>query len=267
LVVAKKIRGKPVIEPEMVTVPAGTFWMGAPDGEPESSDGERPVHQVTFERPFSLGKFPITFAEWDAAQAHPDWTRLGGLPPYRPDDHNWGRLRRPVINVSWDDAVGYCRWLVGVTGLPYRLPSEAEWEYACRAGTSTPFYFGATIDPTQANYDGNYIYDDPVSSDMMHDGLFRQETTEVGTVGHANAFGLHDMHGNVWELCADLSHKNYNGAPSDGSVWLGQPAREAYIARGGSWQNHPIYVRSAMRDFAYRNNRSVSHGFRVARSY
>jgi formylglycine-generating enzyme required for sulfatase activity len=255
-----------VIEPEMVTVPAGTFCMGAADGEPESSDRERPLHRVTFDRPFCLGKFPVTFGEWDAGQAHPDWTRLSGLPPYRPDDGSWGRGRRPVINVNSDDVMGYCRWLAGVTGLPYRLPSEAEWEYACRAGTSTPFYFGTAIDPTQANYDGRYLYNDPISPDMIRDGLFREQTTEVGTVGQANAFGLHDMHGNVWELCADLSHRNYNGAPSDGSAWLSEHQRNAFITRGGSWQNGPDYIRSAMRDFIYQNNRLDSLGFRLARS-
>src|ERR1700757_4734757 len=138
--------------------------------------------------------------------------------------------------------MGYCRWLAGVTGLPYRLPSEAEWEYACRAGTSTPFYFGTAIAPTQANYDGRYLYNDPISPDMISDGLFREQTTEVGTVGQANAFGLHDMHGNVWEVCADLSHRNYNGAPSDGSAWLSQPEHNAFITRGGSWQNGPDYI-------------------------
>ncbi len=255
-----------MIEPETVTVPSGTFWMGAADGEPTSSDRERPRHQVTFERAFNLGKFPVTFAEWDIAQQHQDWTRLSGRPPYFPDDCGWGRGRRPVINVNSDDIRGFCQWLAGVTGIPYRLPSEAEWEYACRGGTSTPFNFGTTIDPTQANYDGNYMFNDPISCDVIRGGLYRQRTTEVGTVGQANAFGLHDMHGNVWEYCADLSHKNYVGAPTDGSAWLDHPHIEAFIVRGGSWQNNPDYLRSAMRDFMYKNNRLVSDGFRVARS-
>ena len=128
-------------------------------------------------------------------------------------DEGWGRGHRPVINVSWDDAQAYVAWLSQRTGKPYRLPSEAEWEYACRAGTTTPFYFGPTISTDQANYHGNYTYG------SGQEGVYRKQTVPVGSFP-ANAFGLHDMHGNVWEWCADVWHDSYEGAPVDGSAWV-----------------------------------------------
>ena len=137
--------------PEMIVIPAGTFLMGSPEGEEGGNDSERPQHRVTFARPFAIGRFAVTFEEWDAA-------RVGGGATHDPNDARWGRGRQPVINVSWNDATEYAAWLSRQTGQAYRLPSEAEWEYACRAGTTSPFWWGSSISTGQANYDGTYTY-------------------------------------------------------------------------------------------------------------
>ncbi|MEO1788053.1 MAG: formylglycine-generating enzyme family protein, partial [Pseudomonadota bacterium] len=162
--------------------------------------------------PFALGQHTVTFAEWDAALA-------AGAGLAHPKDADWGRDRRPVINVSWEDVTAYLAWLnerLRLTGRAdaYRLPSEAEWEYACRAGTETPFSFGETITPDQANCIGNVTYGGGPK------GTYQEKTMPVGSYS-ANGFGLYDMHGSVWEWCADTWHDTYNGAPTDGSVWEG----------------------------------------------
>src|SRR5581483_5673855 len=176
--------------PEMVVLPAGEFMMGSPESERGRNKDEGPQHKVTIAQPFAVGKFEVTFAEWDACVADSGCT-------HKPGDESWGRGRRPVINVSWDDAKQYVAWLSKKSGKPYRLLTEAEWEYAARATTratdpSVPFSTGYTINYKQANYDANFIYG------KSPQGVYRQKTLDVGSLPR-NAFGLHDMHGNVWE--------------------------------------------------------------------
>jgi formylglycine-generating enzyme required for sulfatase activity len=208
---------------EMVAIPGGTFLMGSPESEPERSDRESPQHTVTIQ-PFFMGKFPVTQAQWQAVASLPKVNI-----DLKPDPSNFKGANRPVEQVSWNDAVEFCARLSKATGREYRLPSEAEWEYACRAGTTTPFHFGETITTDLANYDGNYTYGSGSK------GQYRKQTTDVGSFP-ANAFGLHDMHGNVWEWCQDTWHENYNGAPTDGSAWVDENANQNIrILRGGSW--------------------------------
>ncbi len=247
---------------EMVYIPKGSFNMGAPASEAESNDSQRPQHQVTI-KPFLMGKYPITQAQWAAVAKLPKIKY-----DLKPDLSCCKGNNRPVEMVSWYHAVEFCARLSRKTGSSYRLPSEAEWEYACRAGTTTPFHFGETITTDLANYNGNYIYA------AGPKGIDRYETTPVGSFGVANAFGLYDMHGNVWECCADPWHENYDGAPTDGSVWdetcndnryhdsmdllvksEGKDNRSRLL-RGGSWYDSPQVCRSACRvgvapDFAF----------------
>jgi formylglycine-generating enzyme required for sulfatase activity len=242
--------------PEMVTIPQGKLLMGSPADEESSADAERPQHEVRIDYAFALGKYAVTFAEWDSAIA-------AGAKLEKPFDEGRGRDRRPVINVNRNDAKAYIAWLNSKLGLAgrrdaYRLPSEAEWEYACRAGTTTPFSFGATISTAQANYDGNNTYG------AGKKGEYRQKTTPVGSFS-ANPFGIHDMHGNVWEWCEVAWNANYNGAPADGSAWLIGDTSSRVI-RGGSWKGIPLSLRSADR---VRNDPSTRYnliGFRVAKT-
>jgi formylglycine-generating enzyme required for sulfatase activity len=229
--------------PEMVVIPAGTFLMGAPEDEKRRRRWEGPQHEVRFSRPFALGRYPVTFAEYDYF-----CDRTGRD---KPDDRGWGRYRRPVINVSWGEAEDYCKWLSEMTKQPYGLPSEAEWEYACRAGTTTPFWTGTTISTGQANY-------------KAEDGQrARRQTTPVDTF-LPNPLGLHDMHGNISEWCKDFWHESYRGAPVDGSAWL-TGASSRRVVRGGSWNNWKAFLGSAVRDWYVPDDRSVYLGFRVAR--
>ena len=222
---------------QMVRVPGGSFVMGSPEDELERDNDEGPLHEVTVP-PFFMSRYPVTQAQWQAVAALPQEER-----ELKPDPSTFKGDNRPVENVSWYDAMEFCQRLVTHTGRPYRLPSEAEWEYACRAGTTTPFYFGRTLTTELANYDGNYTYADGP------EGEYREETMVVDQFGIANAFGLCDMHGNVWEWCADHFHSNYEGAPRDGSAWLDEEKSDSnYVLRGGSWLNNPRYCRSAIRD-------------------
>lgn len=173
----------------------------------------------------------------------------------KPSDSGWGRAKRPVIDVSWDDAQDYCQWLTEQTGRAYRLPSEAEWEFACRAGTTTPFHFGERVTPDQANFDGNYPYNDSA------EGKNRKKTVPVGSFP-PNAFGLYDMHGNVWEWCEDRWHGNFEGAPTDGSAW-DSGGDQSRVVRGGSWDIIPRLCRAASRSYFASDSRSSSLGFRV----
>ena len=237
--------------PELVVVPPGSFMMGSPPAEAKRSRDEGPVHRVTL-LPFAVGIHEVTFDEWNACVGG------GGCGKYKPDSEGWGRGRRPVINVSWDDAKAYVKWLSEKTGEPYRLLSESEWEYAARAGTTGPFHTGPTISTKQANYDGNYTYG------SGRKGRYRKKTTKVGSYP-PNDFGLHDVHGNVWEWVEDCWNGSYEGAPEDGSAWESGDCRRR-VLRGGSWFNDPLNLRSALRNRYSTGYRLGSVGFRVART-
>ncbi|MBO1066956.1 MULTISPECIES: formylglycine-generating enzyme family protein [Nostocales] len=240
------------IQLEMVMIPSGSFMMGSPETEEDSNDNERPQHQVTI-KAFCLGKYQVTQAQWKAVAAFPQVNKELKLDPSHFKGDN-----RPVEQVSWEDAVEFCDRLSSHTKRQYRLPSEAEWEYACRAGTTTPFHFGETITTDLANYNGKSTYGDGV------EGIDRGETTEVGSFGVANNFGLYDMHGNVWEWCQDSWHSNYKGAPTDGSAWLdNEESSNRKLLRGGSWDNDPEDCRSAYRDYYNLGNDHYDIGFRV----
>ncbi len=212
--------------------------------------------RLAIRRAFAVAKFEVTFAQWDACVAETGCT-------HKPGDEAWGRGKRPVINVSWEDARQFAAWLARKTSKPYRLLNEAEWEYAARGVTKTsephpPFSTGATIAYKQANYDANFIY----GSGKM--GLYRQKTMDVGSFPR-NAFGLHDMHGNVWEWVEDCYKETYFGSPTDGSAVASGECR-LRILRGGSWNYRPELLRSAYRYATAPGVRAENMGFRVARS-
>ncbi|QZZ21988.1 formylglycine-generating enzyme family protein [Leptothermofonsia sichuanensis E412] len=237
----------------MVLIPGGSFTMGSPVDELERNDNsESPQHDVTVPQ-FFMGRYPITQAQWRAVAHLPQVEReLDPEPSYFKSKGN-----HPVEQVSWYEAVEFCARLEKHTNRPYRLPTEAEWEYACRAGTTTPFHFGKTLTDELANYDASVAYaDGPI-------GEYRQETTPVDYFGIANAFGLSEMHGNVFEWCQDHWHNNFNGAPTDGSAWLTRNENATRVIRGGSWIIYPRDCRSAYRDLNDPVNRSDFIGFRV----
>ena len=237
---------------EMVAIPAGTFLMGSPEDEPERFAEESPQHEVAVAA-FSIGRYPITQAQWKVVAALPQVER-----DLDPDPSNFKGDNRPVEQVSWLDATEFCARLSAYTGREYRLPSEAEWEYACRAGTTTPFHFGETISSELACYQGGTTYADGP------EGENRGGTTPVDHFGVANAFGLSDMHGNVWEWCQDHWHSNYEGAPTNGSAWLSSDEGENdRVSRGGSWYVDPRGCRSACRDWLARGDLYDALGFRV----
>ena len=243
--------------PEMVVVPAGEFMMGSPSSERGRNPDEGPQRKVVFAQPFAVGRHEVTFAQWDACVAEAGCT-------HKADDQNWGRGRRPVINVSWNDAKQFVAWLTKKTGKPYRLLTEAEWEYAARAttkGTATqpPFSTGQTINVGQANYDGNFIYGVGAKP-----GIYRQKTQDVGSF-RPNAFGVYDMHGNVWEWVEDCYKDTYAGAPTDGSAVTSRDCT-LNIMRGGAWNYYPQLLRSAYRYASAPSVRQENAGFRVARS-
>ena len=243
---------------EMVAIPGGTFLMGSPESEPERSRSESPQHEVAVPD-FFMGRYLVTQAQWRFVANLPQVNReLPPDPSYFNGDSLSERQRLPVESVSWYDATEFCDRLSVYTERTYRLPTEAEWEYACRAGTTTPFHFGDMILPEVANYDGSYTYaNDPK-------GKNRQKTTLVDEFNLANAFGLSDMHGNVWEWCQDHWHENYEGAPTDGSVWITDDKESRRILRGGSWDYNPRICRSAQRDFDTPDYRYNTLGFRVS---
>ncbi len=225
--------------PEMVWIPAGQFEMGDIQGDGTSS--EKPVHRVFVKR-FAIGRYEVTFAEYDRfAKA---------TARNKPNDWGWGRGKRPVINISWDDAVAYTKWLSQQTGKPYHLPSEAQWEYAARAGTNTKYWWGNEIGSNKAN-----CWD----SESQWSG---NQTAPVGSFA-PNPFGLYDTVGNVWEWLADSWHQNYQDAPTDGSVW--EEAGSAYmLKRGGSWDSYPYLCRCANREGNSTSGKLDNLGFRVA---
>jgi eukaryotic-like serine/threonine-protein kinase len=218
---------------EMVSIPGGSFLMGSPRNEAGRYEDESPQHRVTI-APFLMGKYPVTQSQYQAVMGN------------NPSHFQENGMHRPVEQVSWNDAIAFCEKLTQMTKRTYRLPSEAEWEYACRAGTTTPFHFGAAITGQVANFRGI----DP------------DETTPVGTFP-PNAFGLFDMHGNVWEWCADHWHENYQGAPIDGSAWTIGGNGDRRVERSGSWIFSPWVCRSATRNWNDAGIRNDDGGFRV----
>jgi formylglycine-generating enzyme required for sulfatase activity len=237
---------------QMLLIPGSSFTMGSPEDEPEHNDREAPQHDVTVAQ-FFMGRYPITQAQWRVVAAMPQVNR-----ELEPEPSNFRGDNRPVEQVSWYDAVEFCDRLKKHTGRSYRLPTEAEWEYACRAGTTTPFHFGKTFTTDVANYDGNYTYADGSR------GEYREETTPVDHFDIANAFGLCDMHGNVYEWCQDHWHENYEGAPNDGSAWLTNDENASRVIRGGSWNTSPRNCRSAYRNDDAPDFRYFNLGFRVS---
>ncbi|QQZ28079.1 formylglycine-generating enzyme family protein [Thiothrix subterranea] len=228
--------------PRMVNIPPGRFLMGGLDERDDVEGGctlnERPPRYV-YIAAFALGRYPVTFEEYDA------FCEANGFP--LPDDHGWGRGKHPVINVSWDDAQAYCRWLSALNGGHYRLPSEAEWEYATRGGTNAAYPWGMQATAQHANH-------------AMQHGM----TTPVGTYP-ANAFGLHDVCGNVWEWVQDCWHDSYHGAPVNAQAWEEVGNHHERVLRGGSWNDRPRYLRAAYRVKDYPSGRQIFRGFRVAR--
>ncbi|MDB9499592.1 bifunctional serine/threonine-protein kinase/formylglycine-generating enzyme family protein [Nodularia spumigena] len=226
---------------EMVQIPGVTFTMGSPAGEAQREDDEGPQRQVRVPG-FFMGKYAVTQAQYQAI--------MGTNPA------NFKGEKRPVETVSWDEAVEFCTKLGQRTGKTYRLPSEAEWEYACRAGTTTPFYFGETITTDLVNYNGNFPYASAPK------GEYRQQTTDVGNFP-PNSFGLYDMHGNIWEWCQDIYNSSYQGAPIDGTPWLNGSDNNTKLLRGGSWIPFARNCRSANRNRFARALRDIDVGFRV----
>ncbi|MBD2261107.1 formylglycine-generating enzyme family protein [Pseudanabaena sp. FACHB-2040] len=245
----------------MMQIPAGVFLMGSLDDEPERSSSEGLQHEVRLST-FFMGKYPVTQTQWQFVAQLPQVSQ-----ELDPDPSKFKGEKRPVESVSWHDAVEFCARLSAYMGREYRLPSEAEWEYACRAGTTTPFHFGETITTDLANYRGmdTTAYKWSGSYGQGPKGEYREETVPVDHFGIANAFGLCGMHGNVYEWCQDYWHGNYEGAPTDGSAWLGQDedTERVRVRRGGSWYDYPRSCRSAYRSRNYPRGANDYVGFRV----
>ncbi|WP_072621034.1 bifunctional serine/threonine-protein kinase/formylglycine-generating enzyme family protein [Spirulina major] len=253
---------------EMVRIPEGEFMMGSPHNEAGRSDDEGPSHRVIVPE-FAMSRTAITQAQWQIVAQLPQVVRsLSADPAYFKGKNN------PVEQVSWKDSIEFCLRLSEATGKLYRLPSEAEWEYACRAGTTTPFHFGPTLSPQVANYDGNYTYG------QGKKGEYRKKTIPVGSLNAPNPWGLHEMHGNVWEWCLDDWHGSYQGAPKDGRAWidsgnysqnnkdwlkrlLNNKSTSSKLLRGGAWYPNPKHCRSAYRDSYPRDDGNLDIGFRV----
>jgi len=229
---------------ELVAIPGGSFMMGSPDAEPDHQNDESPLHEVTL-APLMMGRYPVTQVQWRAVASLPQVKR-----ELDPDPSQFKGDNRPVERVNWFDAMEFCARLSAHTGQPYTLPSEAHWEYACRAGTSTPFNFGYTITTDLANFHSG------------PQGDYREETTEVDSFP-PNGFGLYDMHGNVLEWCLDHWHESYEGAPADGSAWVTEGDSDRRMLRGGSWFYNPRHCRCAARSDSNPDFRSFNIGFRV----
>jgi formylglycine-generating enzyme required for sulfatase activity len=259
----------------MVVVPAGSFAMGSPESEPERESWQKgtesPQHEVRIPREFAVGRHAVTrgqFAAFIKATGHKaegahvwkgdkwehDAKASWRNPGFAQDDSH------PVVCVNWNDAKAYVAWLAQVTGKPYRLLSEAEWEYCCRAGTTSPFWWGSSITPAQANYDGNYVYAGGGSK-----GEWRKGTVPVGSFA-ANPWGLFQVHGNVWEWCEDVWHDTYDGGPYDEAPRLGGADASRRVVRGGAWDFNPRNLRSAYRYRYTTVDRSGNRGFRLART-
>jgi formylglycine-generating enzyme required for sulfatase activity len=253
------------VELTMVLIPPGKFMMGSAAEEEGHRDNESPQHLVTIAQPFFMGQHPITQQQWQAVAKMPEIDRELKLNP----SHFKGNDDLPVENVSWRDAQEFCARLSIHSNHRYQLPSEAEWEYACRAGTTTPFHFGETIDAEVANYraEDRKVGESTYSGkyERGNFGIYQKRTTSISSFGVTNDFGLSDMHGNVWEWCEDSWHNNYKNAAADGSAWVNpkEIKNNTYALRGGSWIFNPNRCRSAYRsknDADYHNNYV---GFRV----
>jgi formylglycine-generating enzyme required for sulfatase activity len=245
--------------PEMVALPAGVFQMGSPESDSDSRPRETPQHLVTIKAPFAIGRYPVTVGEyryfcdamnyapqgglsvWDGSEWKTETSKSWRDPGFRQTD------RHPVVGISWHDAQAYVDWLSSLLDRRYSLPSEAEWEYACRAGTTTRYAFGDTITPLDANYGGN-----------------NGGTTDVGSYA-ANPWGLYDMHGNVWEWVQDCWHDGYDGGPCDGTAWVNAEGADLRVLRGGAWGRAVRTLRSANRGRNRPDLRDFYFGFRVAR--
>ncbi len=232
--------------PQMIVVPAGSFIIGSPASEQGHKSFEQPQHRVSIAKTFAVSKFELTFAQWDACAVH------GGCAPHI-GNAGFGRGRQPVINVSWSDAKRYAAWLSNMTGKPYRLLSEAEYEYAARAGTQTAYPWGNAVGIGRADCDG---------CGSKWDDL---QTAPVGSFA-PNGFGLYDMVGNVFEWVEDCLHPNYDGAPTDGSAWIAGGSCGGRMIRGGSWADPPLDLRCAARPWSPATARQSFIGFRVART-
>lgn len=262
--------------PEMVVVPAGSFTMGSPETEPEregfAKGSESPQQRIAIAQPFAVGRHAVTRGQFAAFVNNTGYKTEGGAhgwtgtfwkhdakyswrnPGFAQDD------RHPVVCVSWDDANAYVKWLSVQTGMPYRLLSEAEWEYAARAGTTTPFWWGTAITPKQANYNGDITF-----AGGGERGENRKATVPVGSL-EANSWGLFNVHGNVWEWCEDVWHDSLNGLPTDGSPWLHGGEARRRVVRGGSWFDSPKALRAAFRSRFTSVYRLSNLGFRVGRT-
>jgi formylglycine-generating enzyme required for sulfatase activity len=259
--------------PEMVAVQSGSFSMGSPESEPERESAkaatEVPLHLVTIEKPFAVGRFAVTVDQFAVFVAETNYE--AGYKCYAFDGGKWEERQerswrrpgfpqsgaQPAACLNWYDAKAYVAWLSRKTGKSYRLLTEAEREYVTRAGTTTPFWWGESITTSQANYDGNYTYDGGAK------GEYRQRTVPVNSF-QPNPFGLYQVHGNVWEWVEDCWNDTYSGAPSDGSAWLsGDCSRR--VVRGGSWYGYPQALRAASRSWLSAEIRGNYHGFRLAR--
>jgi formylglycine-generating enzyme required for sulfatase activity len=231
----------------MIVVRAGKFMMGSPVNEKDRSSNEGPQHLVMIASPFAVSVYDVTFDDWDAC------VRVGGCPREGgANDNSWGRKNRPVINVNWDDAQAYVKWLSRMTGKQYLLLSEAKWEYAARAGTTTAFYWGDEIDKENAN------------CHRCENEWSKVQTSPVGSF-KPNPWGLYDMAGNVWQWVQDCFNADYNGSPTDGTAWeTGDCAK--HVVRGGSWYYYPLDPRSAYRYGDKKDDRNYNTGFRVART-
>jgi len=237
---------------DMVKIPGGSFQMGAVKGEEGASSDEFPQHPVTVKE-FWMGKFVVTQEQWKTIALLPQIRTVLKESPAHFKGPNL-----PVESISWDEAKEFCDWLSKKTGKIFDLPTEAQWEYACRAGTTTPFHFGETITTDGASFDGSSTYG------KASKGIYRKKTIAVDSFD-PNAFGLYNMHGNVWEWCLDPGHSNYDGAPKDDRVWdaFNDSGSNLQLMRGGSWSNYPCDCRSAVRGYNVPANQHRNVGFRV----
>lgn len=236
----------------MVTIPPGSFIMGSPRNEKRRDANEGPQREVIIDYKFEIGRYEVTFDEWSKCVAD------GGCRGYKPKDGGWGKGKRPVINISWNDAQLYILWLNKITGLEYRLPTEAEWEYVARGGQNKPFSTGDSISASQANFNGEFPYGNGVK------GKYHRKTLPVGSFP-ANKYGVHDIHGNVYEWVEDCWSPNHRGGPTDGSARLDGDCKFR-VMRGGSWVTHGYQMRASKRLRYTTDYRYDDYGFRVART-